>query len=208
MKAWYFSSKNKRLANGDNRLIKAGVIHTVDGKPILCKHGLHGSQNILDALQYAKSSHIWRVDITGDLDGNGKLAGQSRHYYWGYDATEVLRKFARLCALDVAHLWDVPDVVVKFLSGDESVREDAYLTACYAKSTAQSAIESVIYATDYDIAPCRAAHCAAEYAADAAASYAVDYMTDSCTHDKMYFAARENQEKRLYKMIMAERPKS
>lgn len=47
---------------------------------------------------------------------------------WGYDATPVLRRFACEAALGVAHLWDPPPVVLRYLkTGDESIREAARL---------------------------------------------------------------------------------
>ena len=38
----------------------------------------------------------------------------------------MLRKFARLCALDVIDCWDAPDVVIEYLkTGDEFIRNAA-----------------------------------------------------------------------------------
>lgn len=42
---------------------------------------------------------------------------------WGYDATPVLRQFAREMALSTTSLWNPPPVVLRFLkTGDESIR--------------------------------------------------------------------------------------
>ena len=39
---------------------------------------------------------------------------------------DIMRLFARLCALDVIHLWDAPSLVRQYLeTGDESLREKA-----------------------------------------------------------------------------------
>jgi hypothetical protein len=55
------------------------------------------------------------------------------------DATELLRKFARHCALSVIHLWDAPKVVRDYLeTGDESLRAAAYHAASHAASPAAS----------------------------------------------------------------------
>ena len=131
MKAWYFSTGDKRLRYGDDRKIRAGVTHKIKGDPECCYNGLHGSVSILDALQYAPGNHIWRVELSGDMDRNDdKIAATERKYLWGYDAAEVLRKFARMCALDVIHLWDAPEVVVRYLkTGDEGIRDAAWAAA-------------------------------------------------------------------------------
>ena len=127
MKAWYFSGTDCRLRYGDGRVIEAGETHIVECKPILCEQGLHGSVKPLDALSFAPGPMVWRVELSGDLDiGDDKVAATSRKYLWGYDATDVLCKFARLCALDVIHLWDAPEVVVRYLkTGDEPLRAAA-----------------------------------------------------------------------------------
>jgi hypothetical protein len=127
MKAWFFSHTDCRLANGDGRLIQAGKTHRVEGPLKLCRHGLHGSIKPLDALLYAPGPFVWRVELGGEvLHGNDKLCGKERTYLWGYDATDVLRHFARLCALDVIHLWDAPEAVEHYLrTGDETLCDTA-----------------------------------------------------------------------------------
>ena len=123
MKAWYFSQDNKKLRFDDNRTIKAGITHKVKCKPVLCKSGLHGSKKIIDALEYAPGNVVWRVKLSGDIvHGDDKSVATERGYLWGYDASDVLRHFARLCALDVVQLWDAPDIVVKYLkTGNEDM---------------------------------------------------------------------------------------
>ena len=123
MKAWYFSNTDRTLRHGDGRIIEAGTTHRVEGDLELCNSGLHASTNILDALRYAPGPVVWRVEVRGEIiRGRDKLCASERTYLWGYDASDVLRKFARMCALDVVHLWDAPDVVVRYLkTGDESL---------------------------------------------------------------------------------------
>ena len=149
MKAWYFSGLDCMLRYGDGRIIKAGETHTVECRPILCEQGLHGSVKPLDAIQYAPGPMVWRVELSGDLDiGDDKIAALERKYLWGYDATHVLRKFARLCALDVIHLWNAPDVVVRYLkTGDESLREAVRATEWEAVRAAVRATEWAARAT-------------------------------------------------------------
>lgn len=100
MKAWYFSTLDKRLRYRDNRLIVQGETHSIKGKPELCKNGLHGSINLIDALGYAPGPYLWYVDIDGDVDiGKDKICGTDRKYIKGIDASDILRKFAKKQAL-------------------------------------------------------------------------------------------------------------
>lgn len=141
MKAWYFSTADKKLRYGDKREIAVGVIHEIEGNPVLCEHGLHGSVDILDALGYAPGPVIWRVELSGNMDkGDDKIAAQKRTYLsGGIDISDVLHKFARMCALDVVHLWDAPDIVVRYLkTGDESIRAAAWAGAEAAAREKQS----------------------------------------------------------------------
>ncbi|MBP6364389.1 MAG: hypothetical protein KA329_12820 [Novosphingobium sp.] len=127
MKAWYFSEVSCRLRHGDNRPIAAGVTHEVAGEPVLCERGLHASVRPIDALWYAPGPMIWRVELGGTIvKGDDKLCATERTYLWGFDATAMLREFARKCALDVIHLWAAPEVVKTYLkTGDESIRAAA-----------------------------------------------------------------------------------
>ncbi len=214
MKAWYFSNSDCRLRHGDNRIIKAGITHTVDCEPILCKQGLHGSVNILDALSYARGPRIWRVELNGNvIKSDDKAAATERPYLWGYDATDVLRHFARLCALDVIHLWKAPDVEMRYLkTGDEDLRHAAWCAA-QGTSTARCAARYAAFngaacsaASAASAAFNGAAYSAARYAASAvwdAARYTA-WDTASAARD----AARDKQSRRLYRMIMQDRPKA
>ena len=84
MKAWYFSSEDRKLRYGDNRIIKAGLTHKVTCKPVLCEAGLHGSKRIIDALFYAPGPVVWRVELGGDMAiGDDKISATERHYLWG-----------------------------------------------------------------------------------------------------------------------------
>ncbi len=144
IRAWYFSEPSKLLRYGDAREIALGVTHEVSGVLELCARGLHASVKPLDALQYAPGPIVWRVKLSGNvLTGNDKLCASHRTYIaGGVDVTDTLRLFARQCALDVAHLWDMPDVVRKYLeTGDESLR-DATRAAAWAAQNAK--LESML----------------------------------------------------------------
>ncbi len=175
MKAWWFSN-GKTLPHGDNRRVKIGRTHKVKGEIIPCENGLHASVRPGDALSYAPGNIIWRVDIGGDVaEGLDKLCGSERTYLaGGVDASEVLQKFARLCALDVIHLWDAPEIVVRYLkTGNESIRGAAYNAAYNAAYSAASNAASRAASRAASSAAHSAAHGAASMAASRAASRAV-----------------------------------
>lgn len=131
--AWHFTGDDKKLGYGDGRQVRAGRTLKVKFpwlgfiKPTLCEAGMHGSENILHALKYAHGPYLWRVEMSGDIvRDDEKLVAASRKALWGFDAYDILRTFARRCALDVVHLWDAPDIVRRFLeTGDESIRHTA-----------------------------------------------------------------------------------
>ena len=159
IKGWWFAEDSRELANGDGRKIKLGITHKVKGEIIPCKNGLHLSPKILDALTYAPGNIIYMVEGTGTIVPHGnpidKYACSERTYIsGGIDASKTISKFARLCALDVIHLWDAPEVVVRYLkTGDVDIRA----AAAWAAERA---------ATDSAWAAARAATAAARAAAD------------------------------------------
>jgi hypothetical protein len=158
MKAWHFVSDTLR----DGRPVPAdGEVLVHKGPLILCASGLHASKNILDALQYAPGSIICRVEVGGEIiHCYDKLVCSERTILWRASGEQVLRKFARMCALDVIHLWDAPAIVVQYLkTGDQSIR-----------AAARDASDA---ARDADLAAARAAAWAAD-AADAARATAWD----------------------------------
>ena len=188
MLAWYFSTADKKLQHGDGREIAKGRTHKVEGKLALCSHGLHASVRPIDALQYAPGPILWRVKLGGEiLKGEDKLCASARTYLWGFDATAMLREFARKCALDVIHLWNAPEVVKTYLTtGDESLRAAARDAAWAA---ARAAAWDAAWAAAWD-----AAWAAARAAARAAA------------WDAAWDAARDAQNRRLLAMIRKAKP--
>ena len=140
--AWYFSGTDKRLRYDDGREIAIGIRHTVKGKPDLCNHGLHASVRLIDALGYAPGPVLWRVRISGTIkQGEDKICGTVRTYLaGGVDISDILRAFARRVALDVAHLWDMPEIVRKYLeTGDKNIRSVASDAASDAARAAAGA---------------------------------------------------------------------
>ena len=120
---WWFEPAAGVLGYEDGRKPRKGATHKVKGQPVLCEFGLHASVNPLDALKYAQSTNVWRVELGGVIvRGDDKATATERRYLWRIDAESVLRAFARRCALDVIHLWDAPPVVVEYLkTGDETL---------------------------------------------------------------------------------------
>ena len=134
-----------------------------------CESGLHASIDPLDALQYAPGPMLHLVDLDGEILEHGtppdKLVGRRRRIVASIDATDLLREFARWCALQVVHLWQCPDVVRRYLeTGDESIRVAAWDSAWDAAwDSAWAAAKDAAWAA------ARAAWAAAKDAARAAA---------------------------------------
>jgi len=152
---WHFTETNKLLRFQDNREVVAGKTLSVTGQLVLCEHGLHACKKILDACMYAPGPYIWWVELSGKvIHGNDKSAATKRKAVWGYDATGVLREFARIVALQaVEKYWDekkfgpFPEVTKKYLqTGDESLRSAARSAAwSAAESAAWSAARSAAW---------------------------------------------------------------
>ncbi len=203
MKAWYFSEASKKLRYDDNREIAIGVTHKIEGAPVPCQNGLHGSVKLMDALKYAPGPVVWEVELGGDIvaheDGD-KLAATERTYLrGGIDITDTLRAFARRCALDVIHLWDAPEIVKRYLkTGGESIRGtagDAAWDAARAAAMDAPSAAARAAAMDADMDAARANHAmeAARAAARGAARAAIDAAMDAAmdaTMDAARAAAR------------------
>ena len=142
---WHFSNTDKICQYGDGREIVPGQTLRVDGPVRMCEHGLHACKNILDACDYAPGPYVWWVELSGEVvHGSDKSVATKRTAFWGYDATEVLREFARKTALDaVLKHWDetkfgkFPEVTRQYLeTGDESLRSAARSAAEFAAESA------------------------------------------------------------------------
>ncbi len=126
--AWHFTAEN--LCDG-RPLPADGETLRHDGPLIMCESGLHASERLLDALQYAPGPIVWRVECAVDIKRDtDKLICRERTALWHLDATDLLREFTRKCALDVAHLWEMPSIVRQYLeTGDETIRAAAEAVA-------------------------------------------------------------------------------
>ena len=136
--AWHWVAENRTLRDG-RPMPEIGETLRHEGEIRICRSGLHASRDPLSALQYAPGPIICRVRCNGiQQEQIDKLVCRERTILWAYDATSVLHHFARLCALDVAHLWDAPPVVLRYLrTGNKELRE-ASLEASRAAGIAAS----------------------------------------------------------------------
>ena len=101
---WWFAPsgstvKEIRLPNCDDRVVVDGETLTVRREPILCLRGLHASEKALDAIRYARSSIVCRVEVSGKIElGYDKLCGTARKCLWRLDSDKILHEFACRCA--------------------------------------------------------------------------------------------------------------
>ena len=135
----YHFTDGYRLRDGQPLVV--GSEYVFDGTPVMCARGYHASRHVFDALEYAPGATLSLVEcreVTEERDD--KLVCKRRTVIQTIDATDLLLRFARMCALDVIHLWDAPDVVVRYLkTGDESLRDAAWSAAWAARAAAMDA---------------------------------------------------------------------
>jgi len=140
---WHFTDGEK-LRDG-RRLPAVGEWLEYAGPVVICRSGLHGSRRLIDALQYAPGHTLHYCEFGGVVDEqDDKLVAHRRRIVWSIDAEPVLRAFARRVALNVAHLWDMPDVVREYLETGREELRDAARDA--ARSAAWSAARSAAWA--------------------------------------------------------------
>ena len=144
VRCWHFLQEDRRLRWGSKEVVEVGKTYTAEGPLKMCENGMHGSRKLRDALYYAPGAILCEVEIWGEVEEqDDKLVGRHRKVLSMFDATEVLRAFARKCALDVIHLWDTPEVVIKYLkTGDEGLRNAAWNAARDATRAAASDVAS------------------------------------------------------------------
>lgn len=145
---WHFASVNRRgipiLGYDDSRTIKAGGTLTIDGRPKVCRRGLHACPQLLEALLYAEQkSCLCLVELGGDMDrGEDKYAAQKRKVIAMLRSGEtykLMREFAVWCAGAVGHLI---------------TEEGAHVVPGRAGYHAFMAKEAVENKSDYDAAWC------------------------------------------------------
>ena len=174
----------------------------------------------MDAIYYAPGAIVYRVELSGEIKkGEDKLVAQKRTYLsGGIDVSETLRKFARMCALNVVDMWEAPEVVIRYLkTGDKSIRAAAWAAARdeardaardAAWSSARAAARDAARTAARDEAPAAAlaaaratARGAARATALAAAKSAAKYAARDAAYTASWDEARRKQNRRLTAMI-------
>ena len=128
--AWHFAGSQMR---DGTPLGAPGETEEYEGEVRISESGLHASERLIDALDYAPGALLRRVECLGVVDRQAdKLVCRRRRVLWECDITGALRLFARKCALDVAHLWDMPPIVREYLmTGNEDAARDAAWDAAW-----------------------------------------------------------------------------
>ncbi len=200
--AWHFVADTLR---DGSPVPSDGDILKHDGPLVMCETGLHASQRIIDALKYAPGHTICRVRLWGSecQEHDDKLVGNARKILWRIDGEKLLRKFACDCALDVAHLWDMPPKVRDYLETQEESKRAADWAAARAAAgdAARAARDATWSARDAPWAAARAAKDATRAAAGDAvrdATWAAARASARAAKD----ATRAAQNKRLTTMVM------
>ena len=184
VKAWHFVGSRLR----DGSLVPPdGKTLVHKGPLVVCKTGFHASERLIDALQYAPGSTICRVVVDKDIiRDRDKLVARKRTILWRVDGEDLLRQFARNCALECVDKWDPPKVVLEYLNtGDPTLR-------WAARSAAEGVTESAAWSAAWS-----AARSAAWSAARSAAR--------SAAWSAAWSAAESVQNKNLTKMVNAAR---
>ena len=196
----------------DGQPLEMGREYVFDGEPEMCVRGYHASRNVFDALEYAPGATLSRVEcreVTEECDD--KIVCRRRRVIATIDATKILRRFARLCAFDVIHLWDAPEIVIRYLkTGDESIRDAARAAARDAANAAARPAEwNAAMAAARSIGPRSigrdAAMAAARDAAMSAAMSAAWAAAWATAKDAARDAAMQGKRVRLARMVTQER---
>ena len=127
----------------------------------MCESGLHSSRHPFDALRYAPGFILCRVECDGIIiEEDDKLVCSMRRIVQRMDAREGILYFARMQALSVSHLWNIPDIVLDFL-----------MTGNNAAAAANAAAANTTDATDAANAATYAAYAAVAAAYAAVVTY-------------------------------------
>ena len=202
--AWHFAGDKLR----DGRPLPAdGEWLEHDGPVVICESGLHASQRIIDALQYAPGATICRVRCQGDIARESdKIACRRRKIVWRIDGEELLRDFSRWAAWSVIDLWDAPQVVREYLAtGNEDLR-DATLAASWAASLAASWAASLAASGAASWAASGAASRAASRVASLAASRAASRVASWDAQNRQLTAMVRDVRNGCYQKWLADEP--
>ena len=214
MKGYHFND-GKTLRDG-RRLPEIGERLTHEGPVIPCESGLHFSEHPFDALRYAQGSFLDLIEGPDDAIAHGdpvdKYAGSWRIRIASIDATNLLREFACRCALDVAHVWQMPDVVRMYLDGTDrsdparaaarAAGWDSYIASTAAKEAA-SALSCAFASSAARAAASASARDSTKEAAAASAFAVASAFASAFAWDSAWDSARDSQRKLFAEMVDA-----
>ena len=107
IQGWHFC-KDWKLRDGQK--VEVGKTYSVKGELIMCQHGLHLSERIIDALNYAPGNIICRVEGWGDMQKDSdKIICRYRTVLAAIDGEKLLHEAACYfaeTALTVAKIKD------------------------------------------------------------------------------------------------------
>jgi len=172
-----------------------------NGDLIMCQSGLHASRKAWQALEYAPGHTLCRVHCAGKIIAeNDKIVCRERTIISRIDTSVILWAFARKCALDVAHLWECPPVVLEYLEAGDEAKRDAARAA--ARDAAWAAAWDAAGAAAWDAAGA-AARAAARDATWDATWAAARAAARAATWAAAGAAAKTKQRRRFTRMVNA-----
>ena len=65
--AWHFLRDDGKLNYPPHTLVEVGKTYSAVGDLEMCANGMHASERILDALNYAPGAIICRVELSGEI---------------------------------------------------------------------------------------------------------------------------------------------
>jgi len=116
----------------------------------------------LGALSIAQGSFVHRVRCSGEITKNNNYAvfSQCTTVSGGINVRETLHHFARLCALDVIHLWDAPRSIIHYLrTGEDNISKEDRQAAFWTmekpwgleKVAAIATMNAITYGCEYNV---------------------------------------------------------
>ena len=194
--AWHFTRDTLR----DGSPIPAvGETLIYKGRIELCASGYHWSLKPHQALRYAPGNRLHMVRYGGEvLTGGDKGVSSERTILATIDAEHLMRRFAADQALSVAPMWDMPEVVLEYLTTLDGSKQAAaalaadaaaYAGAVAAAADAGAAAWAAAWASDA-AAYARAVAAAADArAVAAAAAWASDAADAGAEFDRRVYSA-------------------
>jgi hypothetical protein len=178
------------------------------GRIKICKRGLHASVRAIDALVCLEwdNAAVCLVELDGIVetpDHAGEIVGSRRKVLGWALCDELLRFFARECALSVASQWEMPAIVREYLETGDEGKWDAARDAAWdaARRASWDAARDAARDAAWDAAR-RAPTYAARSASWAAARRAPTYASWDAARSAAWAATRDAQNAMLESLIV------